>query len=245
MEPENSFREELLALCRSIRMVQHPWFQGIVNRTFNQKQIIQGELQHYLRVRRNAEIFGAIVSNASRENDYPALEVALANYRDEVLGAKKHDDLLYQFLEAQGIDRALADSVEPTPGTMAAISMLLHGTKNMSALEGIALMSLPEYQNGGDNGVAAQVHKALTEWYRFSEYAAETFCVHAKEDVKHGERQISFLMERCSRDESLREKILRAARFGVVAFNYEWDGHYQAATGQLHTHWQGGLDASE
>lgn len=210
-------------------MIKHPWFRGIIEHQFTKEQIIAGEFQHYLRVRRNAEIFGAVVINAANEGDYETMEIARANYKDEMLGAKTHADLMFQFLEELGYDKTFADAVEPMPGTMAGIEMLTSGAKNMTGLEGIAMLSLPEYQNGGATGVAAQVYKALTKHYGFSDYATETFRVHAQDDVAHGSSQIELLVKRVDEKPKLEEKILRAAKFGINAFNFEWDGHYQAA----------------
>jgi pyrroloquinoline quinone (PQQ) biosynthesis protein C len=234
-----------LNLSREIPMIENPWFQGIVNGVFERNQIIKGELQHYLRVRHNAEIFGSIVSNAIREEDEGSLWVALENYKDEVMGDISHKDLMFQFLDSLDFSREYAESVESTAGTAAAIAMLLHGTKNMSALEGIAITSLPEYQNGGSEGVAAQIYGSLIKNYGFSEHAAETFKVHSLADVDHGGRQIDFLVERVEQNPEQAEKILRAARYGVNAFNFEWDGHYQAATEKSHFHWKGSNNDSD
>lgn len=225
-------------LIKEIPMLQHPWFRGIIDHQFTKEQIIAGEFQHYLRVRRNAEIFGAVVINASNEGDYETLEVARENYKDEMLGEKTHADLMFQFLEEFGYKKEFADSVEPMPGTMAGIEMLTSGAKNMTGLEGIAMLSLPEYQNGGETGVAVQVYKALTEHYGFSEYAAETFRVHAHDDVVHGSTQIGLLVKKVNEKAELQETILRAAKFGINAFNFEWDGHYQAAT-KRRSFWNG------
>jgi pyrroloquinoline quinone (PQQ) biosynthesis protein C len=233
-----TFKLKLMALIDELPMLKHPWFQGIINHQFTKEQIIAGEFQHYLRVRRNAEIFGAVVINAANEGDYETLEIARKNYKDEMLSEKTHADLMFQFLEDLGYKKEFADNIEPMPGTMAAVEMLTSGTRNMTGIEGIAIFSLPEYQNGGTTGVAAQVYNALTQHYGFSEYAAETFRVHAHDDVAHGSTQIELLVKRANKKPELQEKILRASRFGINAFNFEWDGHYQAAT-KRRSFWQG------
>ena len=229
LDLSRSFRTRLMTLIDELPMIQHPWFKGIIDHKLTKEQIIAGEFQHYLRVRRNAEIFGSIVINLANEGDYEALEIARSNYKDEMLGTKTHADLMFQFLEELGHDKAYADFVEPMPGTMAGIEMLTSGARNMSGLEGIAMLSLPEYQNGGVSGVASQVYNALTKYYGFSEYAAETFRVHALDDTAHGSNQIDLLVKKAGRKPEMQEKILRAARFGINAFNFEWDGNYQAA----------------
>ena len=227
-----------MSLINCLPMIQHPWFRGIIDHQFTKEQIIAGEFQHYLRVRRNAEIFGAVVINAANEGDYEALEIARENYKDEMLGAKTHADLMFQFLEDLGYDKAFADAVEPMPGTMAGVEMLTSGANRFSGLEGLAMLSLPEHQNGGANGVAAQVYGALTRYYGFSEYAAETFRVHAHDDVAHGSSQIELLVKRVGEKPELQAKLLCAAKFGMNAFNFEWDGHYQAAI-KRRSFWQG------
>jgi pyrroloquinoline quinone (PQQ) biosynthesis protein C len=71
----------------------------------------------------------------------------------------------------------------------------------------------------------------LTGYYGFSERAAETYKLHAEQDVGHGKRQIE-LIRRYATDQETQEKIRRAVKLGVTAFTLEWDGHVQAMTGQ-------------
>jgi len=233
------FREELLALKDDYPFMEHPWFQEVKHGVFTGDQIIAGEEQHYLRIRRNADIFGPIINSASNECDYTTLRIARLNYGDEMCGERSHADIMYQFLEEQGIDRIDADNIEPTPGTMAAIGMLTSASSTFTAIEQMAMMSLPELQYGGKDGVAAMMYETLTQTGRFSKRAVETFSVHAEADEVHGPRQIDHLVRRVEQQPHMRDKILRAARHGVIAFNNEWDGHYQAARDEDHYHWEG------
>jgi len=114
---------------------------------------------------------------------------------------------------------------------MAAIEMMIGCCQRRSALEGIAMLSFVESQHGGPNGVAAKVFKELTGHYGFPEHAAETYRLHAEQDVSHGRRQIDAL-RRFATDSETQEKIRRAVKLGVTAFTLEWDGHVQAMTSQ-------------
>ncbi len=230
MSPDQ-FIDELWGYALEVPMMQHPWFQGIIQHRWTRQQIILGEIQHYLRVRTNAIFFGHIAINAVSEKQYGPMDVVLENFMEELSGPQSHADILLQFLGEAGVSREEADLVEPAPGTMAAIEMMIGCCQRRSALEGIAMLSFVESQHGGPNGVAAKVYKELTGHYGFSERAAETYRIHAVQDVSHGQRQIAALREYAT-DQETQEKIRCAVKLGVTAFTLEWDGHVQAMTGQ-------------
>jgi pyrroloquinoline quinone (PQQ) biosynthesis protein C len=212
-------------------MLQHPWFQGILQHRWTREEIILGEVQHYLRVRNNPVFFGYIAINAVNEKQYGLMGTVLENFIEELGGERTHVDIVLQFLEEGGISREEADQADPAPGTMAAIEMIVGCCQRRSALEGLAMLSFVESQHGGPAGVAAQLHRELTGYYGFPERAVETYKIHAEQDVGHGARQIEVL-RRYATDEATREKVRQAVQLGVTAFTLEWDGHVQAITGQ-------------
>lgn len=228
--------EEFKEVAAPIPAIQHPWFRGVIGAEFTEEQLVLGEQQHYLRGRLNGVIFGVILRKAFESGDNAVIEVARANHDEEVGGAKTHGDLMYQFLEVHGMTKEEAAAIPPKPGTMAAISMLTKGIQSMTALEAIAMMSLPELQNAP---ASAAMYKTLSGKYGFSDYAIETYAVHSEADIGHGDIQLSLLADKVEADPSLKPSILRAMEFGVNAFNFEWDGHYQAVLGRDHFHWDG------
>jgi pyrroloquinoline quinone (PQQ) biosynthesis protein C len=233
----DDFITELWSYARQVPMIEHPWFAGIIEHRWSREQIVQGEVQHYLRVRTNPIFFGYIAINAVRDQQYGLMEVVLDNFMEELGGERTHVDIMLQFLEEAGISREEADQADPAPGTMAAIEMIVGGCQRRSALEGLALLSFVEDQHGGANGVAAHVYRELTGYYGFSERAAETYAIHAEQDEGHGGRQIDAI-RRFATDTQTQEKVRRAVQLGVNAFNFEWDGHVQAMTGQRN-YWSG------
>lgn len=230
MTPDE-FITELWGYANEVPMEQHPWFQGIFQHRWTREQIIRGEVQHYLRVRTNPIFFGFIAINAVAEKQYGLMDVVLENFMEELSGPRTHVDIVLQFLEAGGISREEADRAEPAPGTMAAIEMIVGGCQRLSALEGLALLSFVESQHGGTEGVAAKAFRELTGFYGFSERAAETYRIHAEQDVGHGARQIE-VIRRYATDPETQERVRQAVKLGVAAFTLEWDGHVQAITGQ-------------
>jgi pyrroloquinoline quinone (PQQ) biosynthesis protein C len=230
MSPDE-FIAELWSYAKEVPMEQHPWFQGIIQHRWTREQIVLGEVQHYLRVRTNPIFFGYIAVNAVAERQYGLMEVVLENFLEELGGGRSHVDIVLQFLEEGGISREEADRAEPAPGTMAAIEMIIGGCQRRSALEGLALLSFVESQHGGPNGVAAKVYRELTGYYGFSERAAETYRIHAEQDVGHGARQIE-VIRRYATDPETQERVRQAVKLGVTAFTLEWDGHVQAITGR-------------
>ncbi|TMG52312.1 MAG: iron-containing redox enzyme family protein [Chloroflexi bacterium] len=232
------FIEELWGSARELFMPDHPWFKGIVEHRWTREQIVLGEIQHYLRVRTNPIFFGYIVTNVASERNYALMEIVMENFMEELGGEKTHVDIMLQMLDEAGIAREQADEADAAPGTLAAIEMIRSGCQNRSALEGISLLAFVEAMHGGPDGAAARVYKELTGHYGFSRRAAATYELHAEQDTGHGDRQIAAIREYATTDE-LREKCRRAVRLGLEAFNFEWDGHVQAMTGQRDVYWSG------
>jgi pyrroloquinoline quinone (PQQ) biosynthesis protein C len=230
LQPDR-FIEELWGYANEVPMVEHPWFKGIIEHRWTKEQIVKGEIQHYLRVRMNPVFFGYIAVNAVNEKAYGLMETVLDNFMEELGGEKTHVDIMYQFLEEHGISKEEADNAEPTPGTMAAIEMIVGGCQRRTALEGISIVTFAEAQHGGSNGVAAKVFRELTGHYGFSRHAAATYELHAEQDEGHGDRQIDAIRQFAT-DAETQERVRRAAKLGINAFNFEWDGHVQAMTGR-------------
>ena len=230
MSPD-SFIDELWSYADEVPMEQHPWFQGIIQHRWTPEQIVLGEVQHYLRVRTNPIYFGYIAVNAADEKLYSLMEVVLENFMEELSGPRTHVDIVLQMLEEAGISREEADAAEPAPGTLAAIETIIGCCQRRSALEGLAMLSFVESQHGGPEGVASKVYRELTGFYGFSDRAAETYRIHAEQDVGHGSRQIEALRQFAT-DEETQDRVRRAAKLGITAFTLEWDGHVQAITGQ-------------
>jgi pyrroloquinoline quinone (PQQ) biosynthesis protein C len=226
----DEFVAELWSYAQQVPMIEHPWFQGIIQHRWTREQIIQGEVQHYLRVRTNPIFFGYIAVNAVNDRQYGLMDTVLDNFMEELSGPRTHVDIVLQFLEEGGISREVADTADAAPGTMAAIEMIVGACQRRSALEGLALLAFVESQHGGPNGVAAHVYRELIGYYGFSPRAAETYYIHAEQDDGHGSRQIEAIC-RYATDEAWQERIRQAVQLGVTAFTLEWDGHVQAITG--------------
>ena len=233
----DDFVAELWDYALQVPMREHPWFQGIAQHRWTREEIIVGEVQHYLRVRQNPVYFGYIAVNAAIERKPRLTEVVLENYMEELAGERSHVDIMFQFLEEGGVSREEADNADPAPGTLAAIEMILGHCQRRSALEGISMLAFVESQHGGADGAAALAYPELVGYYGFSERASETYKIHAEQDVGHGSRQIE-MIRRLATDDETQEKVRRAVKLGIEAWNLEWDGHVQAITGRRE-YWSG------
>ena len=230
MTPD-AFIEELWSYAAAVPMEQHPWFDGIITHRWSREQIILGELQHYLRVRTNPIFFGYMAVNAVAAKEYAVMNTVLENFMEELGGKRTHMDIMLQFLEEGGISRAQADDAEPAPRTMAAIEMIIGCCQRRSALEGVAMLAFVESQLGGAGKISEKVYRELTEHYRFSPRAAETYKLHAAQDEGHGNRQIDAI-RLLATDQGVQDKVRAAVKLGLTAFTLEWDGHVQAMTGK-------------
>jgi pyrroloquinoline quinone (PQQ) biosynthesis protein C len=227
----DAFIAELWGYANEVPTAEHPWFKGIVEHRWTKEQIILGEVQHYLRVRTNPIFFGHMAINAVYAKHYDVMSTVLENFMEELGGKRTHVDIMLQFLEEGGITREQADNAEPAPGTLAAIEMIDGCCRNRSALEGIAMLAFVESQLGGAGKVSERVYRELTEHYRFSPRAAETYRLHAAQDEGHGGRQIDAI-RMFAKDPITQDKVRAAVKLGVTAFTLEWDGHVQAMTGK-------------
>lgn len=230
MSPDH-FIEELWDYAAEVPMEQHPWFDGILKHRWDRKQIILGEVQHYLRVRTNPIFFGYMAINAVSAKEYAVMDAVLENFMEELGGQRTHMDIMLQFLEEGGITRDEADKAEPAPGTLAAIEMIVGCCQRRSALEGIACLAFVESQLGGSGKISDRVYRELTGYYGFSPRAAETYKIHAAQDEGHGSRQIDAIRLLATGIEK-QEKVRAAVKLGLTAFTLEWDGHVQAMTGK-------------
>ena len=226
-----AFVDELWAYARTIPMAEHPWFKGIVEHRWTKEQIVQGEVQHYLRIRGNAIFFSHIAIRAAEDRQYQLMNVLLENIVEELTGSNSHMDICLQLIQEGGLSHADADKAELAPGTMACIEMVNGFCARHSAVEGMAALAFTEAQQGGPGGVAEKLYAELTGYYGFSEYAAENYRVHAVEDQGHGSRQIDAVRDYATSDES-QAKLRHAVKLGLTAFTLEWDGHVQAMTGR-------------
>ena len=227
----NDFVEELWTYANEVPMAEHPWFKGIFDHRWSREQLVLGEVQHYLRVRTNIVHWGYIMINAAQAKQNELLAVVMENFMEEVGGDRSHADIMFQLLAEAGLSREEADGAEPAPGTGAAIETINGICLHRSALEGMAAISFQESQHGSAEGVAARVYRELTGFYGFSASAAETYAVHADQDVGHGGRQIDAIRKFATEPET-QERIRRAVKLGVTAYTLEWDGHVQAMTGR-------------
>jgi pyrroloquinoline quinone (PQQ) biosynthesis protein C len=108
-------------------MLEHPWFQGILQHRWTREQIILGEVQHYLRVRTNPIFFGHIAINAVNEKQYGLMDVVLDNFMEELGGERTHVDIMLQMLDEAGISREDEDQHGGANGVAAQVYKQLTG----------------------------------------------------------------------------------------------------------------------
>src|SRR2546426_75190 len=105
MSPDQ-FTDELWGYAAEVPMEQHPWFDGIIKHRWTREQIIQGEVQHYLRVRTNPIFFGYMAVNAVAAKDYPLMETILENFMEELGGQRTHMDIMLKKTKATAAVRS-------------------------------------------------------------------------------------------------------------------------------------------
>lgn len=215
---------------------RHPWFEGLISGEKTKEQIRLGELQHTQRGWFLERLTKDILGKALTEGDADVTEAARANYEEEAGGSKPHGDLMFQFHEELGFTKAQVKAVELMPGTLACMAMLGEGVRRFNALGSLAMMTLAEWQNAS---ISAEVYPALQKRGEFSDYAIETYAVHAIADIEHGDNQFELLARKIEADPSQKSYLLNCMVYGARAFNYNWDGQEAAATNNPFYAWRG------
>jgi pyrroloquinoline quinone (PQQ) biosynthesis protein C len=226
-------RQNVLGYYSLFPFEKHPYWTGVLEGRFTKSQILNAEIQHFIR------------SNIGREFRRRAAEEAKAiserahtllheTYREECTDecGTNHLGLIRQFLNIGGIsDHELAVAV-PTPGNAAAIALYKEITDRGPLHHMIGAGAVEFYYSS----LSPKIFEAYIGRYNFTAKQAETYRIHGPMDREHAERALSILGESYVQANS--ESIMLAVRDAFVATSLHYDGMLQAAVGS----WAHGID---
>jgi pyrroloquinoline-quinone synthase len=221
MHQSSTFVQQLDAVIRQHRMLDHPFYQTWTMGTLSPEALREYTKQYYHFV----QVFPTLVSATHANTPYLAVrQELLENLIEEERGDGNHPGLWTKFAGALGIAAQECASTTMLPETQQAIDALRSLTRDGSFLEGVAALYAYESQIPE---VAAVKIDGLRSWYGVSDPAGLAFfTVHQEADVLHsaGERNI---IEKYATSAAEQKACLESARRSAKAMLMLLDGVYR------------------
>jgi pyrroloquinoline quinone (PQQ) biosynthesis protein C len=230
------YRSKILSFYDLLPFRDHPLWRAVLSHELTLNQILQAEIQHYLRTKAGQALRQESALNAPPST--PGIfEAALSNYLEEVAPNRTHPshlDLIKRLLLSGGIPAIELDKTALTPGNSAAIALYRDIANRGPACHLIGAGAVEFYYSS----LAPEIYKAYTSHYGMTSSQAETYQLHGPMDAEHAGRALSVL------DEAIElhgwDVIETSVRDAFVATSLHYDGMLQAALGRI-TYWDGGV----
>lgn len=226
-------QDKLLKLYELLPFERHPLWRAVIEKRLTYEQVIQAEIQHYLRSSRSRGLRAESLGRA-RNSSKRVFDLMLATFLEECTDREgtNHLDLIKRLVIAGGIGEADLESYQSTAGNIAAISLY-----NDIARRG------PEHHMIGAGVVeyyysllCPKIFEVYTGHYGMTAEQAETYYIHGPMDQEHAARALEIVDEAIARFGF--ESIEAAVRDALVATSLHYDGMLEAATGQI-SYWSG------
>lgn len=227
------YKEELLKQYDLFPFHYHPLWKAVINHELTLPQIIQAEIQHWIRSKR-----GRVLRQKALEmaGDAPRIyEKLLETYFEECTDDKtgpSHLELIERLVVGGGISRDSLDAYMMTPGNVASIALYEEITSRGAGCHMLGA-GLVEYYY---SELCPQIFDSYVRYYGMTEEQAETYRIHGPMDKEHAQRAFDILEDAVALHGW--EKIKMSVRDAFVATSLHYDGMLQAATG-ISTYWDG------
>lgn len=226
-------REAVLNIYNQFPFHRHPFWTAVREGRISRDQIVQGEVQHFIRSNIGRH-FRKRAADEAKAISARAHELLYETYREECTDecGPSHVDLIRRFLHAEGVSDAELESKVTTPGNAAAIALYREIAERGPLHHMIGAGAVEYYYSE----LSPVIFQSYTERYGFTEHQSETYAIHGPMDREHAERALSVLDEPYVQTNG--GSILHAVRDAFVATSLHYDGMYQAAVGG-HSYWSG------
>jgi pyrroloquinoline quinone (PQQ) biosynthesis protein C len=228
-----SSRERLLSLYDLFPFHRHPLWRAVLNHDLSLPQIIDAEVQHYLRTRAGQHVRREALERAQAIS--PAVwEALLDTYLEECTDTvtPSHLELIKRLVVRGGVTEGDLAKAQPTVGNAAAIALYRDIASRGAACHLLGAGAVEYYYSE----LAPQVFKVYTEHYGMSAEQAETYRLHGPMDRTHANRAFAIL------DEGIAlhgwDAVEASVRDAFFATSLHYDGMLQAALGRV-TFWDG------
>lgn len=227
-------KDTLLDLYGLLPFEHHPYWVSVRSNAFSYQQVIQAEVQHWLRSRAGRPLRKQAL-DAAQGISPRIFEALLKTYLEECTEDEtgpSHLDLIERLVITGGMSKAGLEAAVPTPGNAAAMALYSEIGSRGAGCHVVGAGVVEHFYSK----LCPGIFTAYTTHYGMTADQAETYRVHGPMDAEHADRALSVL------DEAIQihgwPVIERSVRDAFVATSLHYDGMYQAATGTL-SYWDG------
>jgi pyrroloquinoline quinone (PQQ) biosynthesis protein C len=227
-------KQELLGLYDLFPFHEHPLWRSILKKELSYEQVIEAEVQHWIRTRAGKILRENAMRMAERLS--PAIfEQLTETYLEECTDHREgpsHLKLIERLVLQGGKSAKDLESTAPTPGNSAAIALYRDIASRGAGCHLVGAGAVEYYYCR----LSPSIFAAYTELYGMSAEQAHTYQIHGPMDQVHADRAFAVLGEAVALHgwDAMRQSV----RDAFVATSMHYDGMLQAATGVL-AYWDG------
>ena len=227
-------KQKLLSLYDVFPFHHHPLWETILKGDLSYEQVIQAEVQHWIRTRAGQNLRRQALDQAHSISQ-PIFERLLETYLEECTddaSGPSHLELIERLVVTGGFPKDQLTTVQPTPGNSAAIALYCDIGLRGAGCHMLGAGAVEYYYCQ----LCPRIFEAYTERYGMTEEQATTYSVHGPMDRVHAERAFAILEEAIQLHGWA--AVETSVRDAFVATSLHYDGMLQAATGKFE-YWKG------
>lgn len=229
-----NLKDELLNLYCLFPFHKHPLWLAVRQKALSYEQVIDAEVQHWIRTRAGRTLRGNAMKMA--EGLSPAIFEQLTETYLEECTDSHHGPSHLKLIERLVLDggKTISDleSATPTPGNIAAIALYKDIAERGAGCHLVGAGAVEHFYCR----LSPQIFEAYTKLYGMPESQAFTYQIHGPMDQVHADRAFSVLDEAVALHG--RDTVVRSVRDAFIATSLHYDGMLQAATG-VFSYWDG------
>ncbi len=220
-------REKLLELYDLFPFERHPLWRAVLSGDLTYQQVIQAEVQHWIRTKAGQVLREVAVTHAktiSPKIFEQLLETYLEECTEDETGPS-HLELIQRLVVAGGYPEENLERAVPTPGNAAAIAIYRDITSRGAGCHMLGAGTVEHFYRQ----LSSQIYLAYTERYGMTPHQAKTYKIYGTLDQTHAGRAFAIL------DEAIAvhgwSNVEMSVRDAFVATSLHYDGMLQAAGG--------------
>lgn len=228
-------KEELLSLYDEFPFHQHPLWRAVHRKELDYAQVMEAEVQHWVRTRAGKLLREEAVSRAKVLS--PAIfQQLMDTYLEECTNdasGPSHLELIERLVMQGGKSRPDLEKTRVAPANAAAIALYRDIAARGAGCHLLGAGAVEHFYCR----LCPQIFHDYRNLYGMSDFQAETYKIHGPMDQVHADRAFSVLSEAV--DLHGWDEVRSSVRDAFVATSLHYDGMLQAATG-ANRYWDGG-----
>ncbi|MBP2292671.1 iron-containing redox enzyme family protein [Azospirillum rugosum] len=229
-----NYRQKLLSLYDLFPFHAHPLWIAIQRKELSYQQVIQAEVQHWIRTSSSRTLRRGALDIAEKISPR-IFEMLLQTYLEECThddSGPSHLELIERLVKMGGATPEYLEKAEATPGNSAAIALYKDISARGAGCHMLGAGAVEFYYSQ----LSPKIYEAYTNGYGMTDEQAETYRIHGPMDREHAERAFSILDEAISLHGW--RTVESSVRDAFVATSLHYDGMLQAAVGKA-IYWDG------